>query len=594
MLTETTLCMGCMNDKTYDGPCRLCGYSDSDPFIPAYLQPKTLLNGRYIVGRLLSYNGEGAIYIGYDKDAGCKITVKEYMPDTLCSRRKGETEINVSSKCSPLYKTYMSEFEDLNRSLMKLRGMTHTQAVLDVFCENNTCYAVYEFINGISLKTFLANSGGGFSWDRVKEIFPPIFTTLAMIHRAGIIHRGISPRTLFVNDKMELMLTGFSISAARTTGTEIVCEMYNGYAAPEQYSNDEMNGTWTDVYGISAVLYRVLTGTVPPEAVSGAADTMLEPMLLNRNIPSHVSKAIMRGLARSPENRIRDIGEFVSLLFEPPVYERGNNYQNLSQKSSQKSSHNSSRNLSGSSKNEMSERELRRQKKKRKDRRKTLTFLIIVGVTLIVFTVAFSLAITGKLNYSPENSGKNPGENSISSDSGAAPGSNSNGTGVTSVSNITEASNGSFTVDSASTESAGSASAEDLIELPDFTDRKYDATVTRYEGVLTFVPTYDYNEEHASGFMYDQSVEAGKMVKKGEKIAVKVSKGKKLVALPDYTGLTGEEFAAKLAALNVKYEIIKIHSDKVEDGYVDRCSKEIGDEINVEEGEIVEICIGGI
>lgn len=168
MLTETTLCMGCMNDKTYDGPCKLCGYSDSDPYIPTYLAPKTVLNDRYIVGRLLSYNGEGAVYIGYDTEAGTKVTIKEFMPDTLCARRKGETAIMVNSNNSPLYKTYMSEFEDLNRTLMKLHGASHIQAVLDVFSENNTCYAIYEFINGISLKTFLANSSGGLSWDQVK------------------------------------------------------------------------------------------------------------------------------------------------------------------------------------------------------------------------------------------------------------------------------------------------------------------------------------------------------------------------------------------------------------------------------------------
>lgn len=52
MQKETSLCMGCMNDKNYDGPCKLCGYSDSDPCIPTYLVPKTFLNERYIeIGR---------------------------------------------------------------------------------------------------------------------------------------------------------------------------------------------------------------------------------------------------------------------------------------------------------------------------------------------------------------------------------------------------------------------------------------------------------------------------------------------------------------------------------------------------------------
>ena len=160
MLKETSLCMGCMNDKTYDGPCKLCGYSDDSPCIPTYMAPRTFLADRYIIGKVITYNGEGAVYIGYDTAAGIKVTIKEFMPDTLCMRRKGETEITVEPSSAALYKTYLSEFIDLNRTLMKLRGMSHVQTVLDVFCENNTAYVVFEYINGISLKTYLANSSG--------------------------------------------------------------------------------------------------------------------------------------------------------------------------------------------------------------------------------------------------------------------------------------------------------------------------------------------------------------------------------------------------------------------------------------------------
>ena len=80
--------MGCMNEKDYEGPCKLCGYSDDDLCIPTYLLPRTFLNERYIVGKLISYNGEGAVYIGYDTVTSTKITIKEFMPDTLCARKR--------------------------------------------------------------------------------------------------------------------------------------------------------------------------------------------------------------------------------------------------------------------------------------------------------------------------------------------------------------------------------------------------------------------------------------------------------------------------------------------------------------------------
>lgn len=568
MLTETTLCMGCMNDKTYDGPCKLCGYSDSDPYIPAYLAPKTTLNDRYIVGRLLSYNGEGAVYIGYDTKAGAKVTIKEFMPDTLCSRRKGETEITVNSNNSPLYKTYMSEFEDLNLSLMKLDGMTHIQAVLDVFSENNTCYAIYEFINGISLKTFLANSSGVLTWDQVKELFPPIFTTLSLVHQAGIIHRGLSPQTIFVTDKMELKLTSFCISAARTTNTEIACEIFNGYAAPEQFTNDEMNGTWTDVYGIAAVLYRVLTNTAPIEVHSGHTAELPEPILVNRNIPANVSKVIMHGMALSTEHRIRSIGDFVSRLFAPPKY-------TAAPSGTKKPSEAAMRNLSPKAQ--------KRLKKQQKERRKTLVVLIIAGITLIMFTVVFALAMNGK--FAPDPNPNSSGATESSSQSTA-----SSSTPVQST--VSEPSSVSSEPTS-DDESDVVSEPEDLIEVPDFTDYKYDSTVTRYEGIFTFVPTYVYSDTHPAGRMFDQSIDEGTMVTKGEQISVMVSKGSSAVPLPAYKDMTGEDYVAKLTSLNIKYSIMEVSSRDVKKGYVIMCSKEAGDIISVADGETVIVYVSG-
>lgn len=122
-----------MNEKESDGPCEKCGYSNDAPYLPSYLAPGTILNDRYIVGKLLSYNGEGATYIGFDKVTGAKVTVREYMPDTLCSRKKGDPQIVVDANRLPLYKTYMSEFVELNKALLKARSMTHIQTVLDIF-----------------------------------------------------------------------------------------------------------------------------------------------------------------------------------------------------------------------------------------------------------------------------------------------------------------------------------------------------------------------------------------------------------------------------------------------------------------------------
>lgn len=555
MQKETSLCMGCMNDKTYDEPCKLCGYSDSDPCIPTYLVPKTFLNERYIVGKLISYNGEGAVYIGYDTVTKTRVTIKEFMPDTLCTRMKGETEISVNADNSALYKTYMSEFADLHRSLMKLRGMAHIQAVLDIFYENGTCYAVLEFISGISLKTFLENSAGELSWEQVKELFPPILTTLSLIHAAGIIHRGISPQTIFVTDKMELKLAGFCISAERTTNTEIACEMFSGYAAPEQYTN-EINGTWTDVYGISAVLYRVLTGTVPAEAIARSGNPILEPMMINRNIPQNVSKVIMNGMRLSTETRIRTVTEFVDKLFAPPRY-IGNDASHTSDG------------------RPLTKREEKILEKKQKEQRKTLAVLIGVGAVLIVFAIAFALALSGVFGKgSPDDASESSSSTSSSSSS------------VTSSSSSQSSSS-----DESSQPESSSEPPVVTIEVSDFTDCSYEKTAERYEGKLVFVPTYDYSNEYSNGMIFWQSIEPGESVPLGTQIKVKVSKGKNIVALPDYTGKDEAAYTAELEKLNIKYKVEKKKSNDVPDGCVLKCNKEIGDLVKVGELELVVVYI---
>lgn len=547
MLKETSLCMGCMNDKTYDGPCKLCGYSDNTPCIPTYMAPKTFLADRYIVGKVISYNGEGAVYIGFDTAAGIKVTIKEFMPDTLCMRKKGETEITVDPASAALYKTYLSEFIDLNRTLMKLRGMSHVQTVLDVFCENNTAYVVFEYINGISLKTYLANSAGSIAWEQAKELFSPFFTTLSLVHSAGILHRGISPSTIFVTDKLELKLSGFAISAARTTGTEIACEVFAGFAAPEQYTN-EINGTWTDVYGIAAVLYRCLTGCTPTEAIARSGGSLMEPMMINRNVPANISAVVMEGLELTPEKRIRTITEFVDRLFSQP---RPAETSNSGEKT----------------------RLTRKEKKQRRERAKTIAVLIIAGLVLIAFAVVFAMTLNGAF-------------------------SNGNGSSLpeTAEATVQVTSEAPSEPTAEATTSQPESEPEpvvtgDTIRMPDFTGRSYDYEMERYGSTFTFVPTYEYSDEYPSGQMYGQNVEPDSLVTAGTTVEITVSKGPSKVALPDFVGQSSEKYTAALSKLNIKYSVESERSNDADNGNVVRCSVEPGDLVDVENNQEITVYI---
>ena len=551
--------MGCMCDKTYDGPCKLCGYSDDAPSIPSYLAPKTYLNDRYIIGKVISYNGEGAVYVGFDTATGSRVTIKEFMPDTLCSRKRGEEAVTVNPEMLPLYKTYLSEFIDLNRTLMKSRGMAHLQMVLDIFSENNTAYVVFEYINGIPLKTYLSNSSGELTWEQIKELFPPVFTTLSLMHAAGVIHRGISLSTIYVTDKLELKLTGFSISAARTTNTEIACEVFAGFAAPEQYTND-INGTWTDVYGIAAVLYRCLTGCNPTEAIARQGNPMPEPMMINRNVPQTVSKAIMRGMSLSMESRTRTITEFVDKLFQPPKY-------------------------IGIDKNgeaSLTPKQAKKLKKQKKERAKTIAALVFAGMVLIAFVAVFAWTIKNPDGFTRDN---------------------------VQTSEATSASTSATTTAATTTTPppAQNSEPEDLpvadIYMPSFINSRFD-TISEYNSdMFVFIEEPEFislekMEEltaqgisTASGIIFEQDIEPNTLVTRGTEVKVKVSLGPSHVLLPEYKDMSFTDYVKELNKLNIKFTREDEPTSEAEPGTVVRCSKEITDYIDIEHEEEIVVYV---
>lgn len=166
---STKLCMGCMNELGSDGRCHYCSYTDDIPHLQAYLAPRTVLDNRYIVGKMLSYNGEGASYICYDMVGKCKCVAREYMPDTLCERDSESQRLVVNPDCLAKYKTFMSEFADVNKVLSRMRNLQHIATAKDMFCENNTTYVILEYVEGVTLKKFLQSNTGFLTWEQVKS-----------------------------------------------------------------------------------------------------------------------------------------------------------------------------------------------------------------------------------------------------------------------------------------------------------------------------------------------------------------------------------------------------------------------------------------
>ncbi len=572
---EFNLCYGCMNPKDCDenGVCRICGFDENAPSLPSYLAPGVMLRDRYVVGKLLSYNGESANYIGFDTITQSKAVIKEYMPDTLCEREAGKNILDVAPQYVAQYKTLMSEFVELNKTLSKMRSLSHIIPVVDMFGDNNTGYVVLAYFEGVTLEKYIDHNGGRLTWETVRRFFPPIFTTVSLVHNAGLVHRGICPENILIGENGDIKLTGFAISDERTANTEIAPELYSGYAAPEQYNSSARQGTWTDVYGVSAMLYKALTGVTPLDAASRLTDDTLEtPASLVPEIPESVSNVIMSGMELDGEKRIQTITELVTKLFEQP--EIGGAAVRLSSSSTQTImiprealQQGQQRSSSGG----------RPAKKKQMSRRG-----VFIAVMAIMLGIGMFLLLILLFSWGTDNNSDVPEINQISSDTST--GLESELTSMPTLTEMTE-----------KTEAFSESKTEEnrmLYVMNDITGKNFDI-IQRSENYssLVFNPIYEYNDEYAKGLIFEQSIEKGDNYEEGTEITVKVSMGPKLVTIPDYISLSKKDYFAMLGELGIKYEEKEIETSDVKEGYVVKLSKDAGETIDVEKGEVLTVFI---
>ena len=327
---------------------------------PRCLAVNTVLAGKYLVGPVLGEGGFGITYMGYDLNMKTRIAIKEYFPVELVSRDTtrltegggSDRVISLSGEKSKTYQQGLKKYVDEARNVSQFSGTPGVVSVKDFFYENDTAYIVMEYIEGVSLKGYLKQKGGKLSEEEALAILRPVLEALEKVHEAGIVHRDISPDNIMLTLAGEDGASGtapvsgqakaapsatapgssaaiygnivavrlIDFGAARMTAKNdqksLTIILKHGYAPEEQYRSHGEQGPWTDVYALCAVLYRMLTGTVPEPAMDRLfSDGLKRPEELGAAVSPAVSEAIMRGLAVKKENRIQTMRELSDALY---------------------------------------------------------------------------------------------------------------------------------------------------------------------------------------------------------------------------------------------------------------------------------------
>lgn len=303
------LCYNCFQERPEgDGPCPHCGFdlSENEQKYPVALRAGTVLNGRYIVGRVLGQGGFGITYLALDTQLDAKVAIKEFMPGELATRVDGTT-VSVLAESNTEAFTYGSErFQEEARTLAKFIGHPNIAGVSSYFDENDTSYFVMDYIEGISFKTYIANHGGKVSVEDACNVMIPVLQALTAVHAEGFIHRDVTPDNIYITKDGMVKLLDFGSArysiGDKSKSLDVILKV--GYAPKEQYIRRSRQGPYTDVYSCAACFYAAITGYLPPESLERMDKDELVPISeLGIDIPEYLDKAILKGLAVQPEDR---------------------------------------------------------------------------------------------------------------------------------------------------------------------------------------------------------------------------------------------------------------------------------------------------
>ncbi len=304
------LCLNCMEFTIADGICTSCGFKRG--FAKRRLRglrPGAILHGRYLVGRMLGEGGFGITYIGLDLEQGRKVAIKEFMPANVAARSL--SGIQVISKDRENFEYGLNRFYEEAKTIYKYRRHPNIIHIYKLFQENGTAYYVMEYLEGQDMQAYINQKGGKMEFLPLLQIVLPVMDALERVHQDHIIHRDISPDNIFVGSTVKLLDFGAARLAYGNQNRSLSVILKKGYAPAEQYYRHGRQGPWTDIYALSATMYKALTGVNIPEAPERLKDDRIQDIrTVQPEIPSYSADAIMKGLSVKAEARYSDIREF--------------------------------------------------------------------------------------------------------------------------------------------------------------------------------------------------------------------------------------------------------------------------------------------
>ncbi len=230
------------------------------------LQQGDILN-RYEIHSVIGQGGFGVVYKGEHLELGIEVAIKEYFPSELCIRQGGTVQPTRGEFQVP-FEEGLERFLKEAKQLEKFRDCPNIVTCRDLFRANGTAYTIMEYVQGLPLSTLLErreSRGEPLTEQELLDLILPLLSGLKTVHDAGVCHRDIKPSNILVrrDDSTPILIDFGAAKQEISRHTKSLAPYTDGYAAMEQVGDGKI-GLWTDLYGLGAVMWRVIAGGNPP------------------------------------------------------------------------------------------------------------------------------------------------------------------------------------------------------------------------------------------------------------------------------------------------------------------------------------------
>ena len=271
----------------------------------------SIVQDRYTIVDILGRGGFSAVYLVKDEQDSILFALKELIDQDKLERTRFTFE------CAVLERLDHPALPRVHR----------------VFEENDRAYMLMDYVEGSNLEVLRRKQpGDSFSPHKVFTILEPIIQALSYLHsqQPPIIHRDIKPSNIIVpseGDTAVLVDFGIAKEYNPDSTTTAIRHCSPGYGAPEQYALG--TDLRTDIYGLGATFYALLTGKVPIDSLQRATQLGtqgIDPLIPVRKyvpeVPRHIADAIQRAMSIGPNSRFNSVDEFWQAMNDqtsPPV-----------------------------------------------------------------------------------------------------------------------------------------------------------------------------------------------------------------------------------------------------------------------------------